>query len=54
MKKKLIKVLALILGLLGLSTCVIACYGVPPIEEQDLTVEPQVENVEGAGAEISG
>ncbi len=54
MKKKLIKILAVILGLLGLSTCVIACYGVPPIEEGDLTVEPQVENVDSSVAEITG
>jgi uncharacterized membrane protein (Fun14 family) len=54
MKRTLLKILAAILGILGLSTCVIACYGVPPIEEEDLTADPQIETIEEADADITG
>jgi hypothetical protein len=38
MKKRIIRLIAIILGLLGLSSLVIACYGPPPIDENSLDV----------------
>ena len=32
MRKRFFRILAALMGIIGLSTCVIACYGPPPID----------------------